>query len=238
MYLVSAYFDEGTEKRIRKYVNAVAQRTGCRFMTDNDIPPHMTIAQPAAPVCRTGDTAAGQAGKNESRLTCAGDGAQSGAEFIAGRIDRIIRDGIIGAGYIDVVSFGVFKPRVMFLTPVLNEYLFRMSASIDTALYDSSNDHKPAIDNGRPAAACSGQESEENKNTPKGSKNKQNKNYKNSYRPFSWLPHITIARGLSEPQMRQAFSCMQADFEVFTARIERIGLAESRPYTDIKVWEL
>ena len=49
---------------------------------------------------------------------------------------------------------------------------------------------------------------------------------------------VSLANGLSEPQMRQAFSCMQADFEMFTARIERIGLAESRPYTDIKVWKL
>ena len=232
MYLISAYFDEGTEERIRKYVDAVAQRTGCRFMVDNDIPPHMTIAQLAAPAYRIGDAEADQAGKNAGRLTCAGDGAQIEAEFIAGHIDRIIRDGVIGAGYIDVVSFGVFKPRVMFLTPVLNEYLFRMSADIDSAIY-GSNEYVSMIGTGRKAAACSGKWREENKNTPKRSKNGQN-----SYRPFSWLPHITIARGLSEPQMRQAFSCMQADFEVFTARIERIGLAESRPYTDIKVWEL
>ena len=232
MYLISAYFDEGTEERIRKYVDAVAQRTGCRFMMDNDIPPHMTIAQLAAPAYRTGDAAADQAGKNASRLTCAGDGAQTGAEFIAGRIDRIIRDGVIGAGFIDVVSFGVFKPRVMFLTPVLNEYLFRMSADIDSAIY-GSKENVSMTGTGRKAAACSGKWREESINTPKRSKNE-----KNSYRPFSWLPHITIARGLSEPQMRQAFSCMQADFEMFTARIERIGLAESRPYTDIKVWKL
>ena len=64
MYLISAYFDEGTEERIRKYVDAVAQRTGCRFMVDNDIPPHMTIAQLAAPAYRTGEAAADQAGKN------------------------------------------------------------------------------------------------------------------------------------------------------------------------------
>lgn len=232
MYLISAYFDDGTEERIRKYVDAVAQRTGCRFMVDNDIPPHMTIAQLAAPAYRTGEAAADQAGKNAGRLTCAGDGAQTGTEFIVRRIDRIIRDSVIGAGYIDVVSFGVFKPRVMFLTPVLNEYLFRMSADIDSAIY-GSNANVSMTGTGRKAAACSGKWREESMNTPKRSKND-----KNSYRPFSWLPHITIARGLSEPQMRQAFSCMQADFEMFTARIERIGLAESRPYTDIKVWKL
>ena len=232
MYLISAYFDEGTEERIRKYVDAVAQRTGCRFMVDNDIPPHMTIAQIAASAYRTGEAAADQAGKNAGRLTCAGDGAQTGAEFIAGRIDGIIRDSVIGAGYIDGVSFGVFKPRVMFLTPILNEYLFRMSADIDSAIY-GSNENVSRTGTGRKAAACSGKGREESINPRKRSKNE-----KNSYRPFSWLPHITIARGLGEPQMRQAFSCMQADFEMFTARIERIGLAESRPYTDIKVWKL
>lgn len=238
MYLVSAYFDEGTDKRIRKYVNAVAQRTGCKFMVDNDIPPHMTIAQSAAPYGRAAKRPADTADIHAGRAICAGDGAQSGAEFIAERIDRIIRDGVIGAGYIDVVSFGVFKPRVMFLTPVLNEYLFRMSADIDRAVNYRSDDYECMINDRRAAAACSEKGCAENKNTPKQSKNRQLRNDKNSCSPFNWLPHITIARGLSEPQMRQAFSCMQADFEVFTARIKRIGLAESRPYTDIKVWEL
>ncbi len=201
MYLISAYFDDKTEKRIQKYIDAVAARTGCGFMVDNNIPPHITLAQ--------------YAGSAPGRGCGAGDGGEVRGSFIAERIeeriDELIRAGKIGSGSIDVVSFGVFKPRVMFLTPVLNEYLFNISLALNEAL---------------------------NKNTPKRSKMERGKIQKDNYTPFNWLPHITIARGLSEPQMRQAFSCMQADFEIFSARIERIGLAESRPYTDIKVWEL
>lgn len=198
MYLISAYFGDKTEKRIQKYIDAVAARTGCGFMVDNNIPPHITLAQ-----CDSDAPAI-------ERGCGAGDGGEVRGSFIAERIeeriDELISAGKIGSGSIDVVSFGVFKPRVMFLTPVLNEYLFNISLVLNEAL---------------------------NKNTPKGSKIQ-----KDNYMPFNWLPHITIARGLSEPQMRQAFSCMQADFEIFSAPIERIGLAESRPYTDIKVWEL
>lgn len=186
MYLVSAYFDQNSENRMQKYIDAAAGRTGCRFMIENNIPPHMTMAQ----------INGGGAG--------AGDGALYDAGDISGVLDEVIADGRVSSGVIDIVSFGVFKPKVMFLTPVLNEYLFNMSAALDEALVGAFG---PEAVGGR-------------------------------YRPFSWLPHITIARGLSEPQMRQAFSCMQADHSVFRARIERIGLAESRPYKDIKVWDL
>ncbi len=201
MYLVSAYFDDKTEKRIQKYIDAVAARTGCRFMVDNNIPPHITLAQ--------------YNGNAPGRGCGAGDGGEARGAFIAEhigeRIDELISAGSIGAGSIDIVSFGVFKPRVMFLTPVLNEYLFNMSLVLNEVL---------------------------NQNTPKRCKIRSTKIQKDNYRPFNWLPHITIARGLSEPQMRQAFSYMQANFEIFSTRIERLGLAESRPYTDIKVWEL
>ncbi len=172
----------------------------------------------------------------------AGDGGEARgafiAEYIGERIDELIRAGSIGAGSIDIVSFGVFKPRVMFLTPVLNEYLFNMSLVINKTLQVGSNNGEYVMNTVRDAAACSGADKFRNKNTPKRCKIESGKIQKDNYRPFNWLPHITIARGLSEPQMRQAFSCMQADFEIFSARIEHIGLAESRPYTDITVWEL
>ena len=44
MYLISAYFDEESDRTIRRYIEKVAEKTGNRFMIDNNVPPHMTIS--------------------------------------------------------------------------------------------------------------------------------------------------------------------------------------------------
>ncbi len=44
MYLISIYFDDTTNKKIQRYIDIVAERTGNRFMTDGKVPPHMTIS--------------------------------------------------------------------------------------------------------------------------------------------------------------------------------------------------
>ena len=43
MYLVSVYFDDKSNKIISDYINKIAQKTGNIFMTDNHVPPHLTI---------------------------------------------------------------------------------------------------------------------------------------------------------------------------------------------------
>lgn len=60
----------------------------------------------------------------------------------------------------------------------------------------------------------------------------------NLYRPFGWVPHTTIGRTLSEEQMRKGFQVLQANFQPFSGRIVRVGLAQSNPYRDIRIWEL
>ena len=44
MYLVSVYFDDETNKRIQRYINAVAEKTRNTFMTDGNVPPHITVS--------------------------------------------------------------------------------------------------------------------------------------------------------------------------------------------------
>ncbi len=44
MYLVSAYFDEESDRIIRRHIDRVADKTGNSFMLDNAVPPHMTIS--------------------------------------------------------------------------------------------------------------------------------------------------------------------------------------------------
>lgn len=58
------------------------------------------------------------------------------------------------------------------------------------------------------------------------------------YQPFSWLPHTTIARKLTEEQMMTAFRVLQANFEPFSGQVTRVGLAKNNPHQDIKVWKL
>ena len=52
-------------------------------------------------------------------------------------------------------------------------------------------------------------------------------------RPFSWMPHITIGRELSQTQLLQAFEIMQKQFAPFKGKVVKMGLAKTNPYMDI-----
>lgn len=57
------------------------------------------------------------------------------------------------------------------------------------------------------------------------------------YQPFSWIPHSTIGKRLSQEELREAFAVMQEQFGVFRGTAAGIGLARTNPYTDIcRVW--
>lgn len=103
---------------------------------------------------------------------------------------------------IEWVTVGTF-PTVIFIQPVLNEYLHKLSSVI----YDSIS-QVPDI--------------------------KVSKYYK----PFSWLPHATIAKQLSEEEIRKAFDTLQKSFHSFEGEVVRIELAKKNPYHVIASWEL
>ena len=100
------------------------------------------------------------------------------------------------------VTVGAF-PTVIFIQPVLNEYLHNLSCMIYDRIVSIPN-------------------------------TKINKFYK----PFNWLPHATIAKQLSEEEMRKAFEVLQKSFGMFEGEIVRIELAKKNPYRVIKSWEL
>ena len=60
----------------------------------------------------------------------------------------------------------------------------------------------------------------------------------NRYQPYTWLPHTTVARTLSDEQMIKGFRVLQANFRPFCGRVIKAGLAQSNPYHDIKTWRL
>ena len=102
---------------------------------------------------------------------------------------------------IEWVTVGTF-PTVIFIQPVLNEYLHNISS----AIY------------------------EEITNVP-------NTKISKYYKPFSWLPHVTIAKQLSEVEMRKAFDVLQKSFGTFEGEVVRIELAKKKPYRVITSWE-
>ena len=172
MYLISVYFDKKTEERIQSYINTVGMSCGNIFMTDNCVPPHMTISAFES--------------LKEDEIVAALDNALS----------------YIKRNKIEWVTVGTF-PTVIFIQPVLNEYLHNIS----TEIYDVIV------------------------NVP-------NTKISKYYKPFSLLPHATIAKQLSEEEMRKAFDVLQKNFTAFEGEVVRIELAKKNPYRVIANWEL
>jgi len=173
MYLISIYFDEKTDKQIQKLMVQIAEKTGNTFIQNHHVPPHITVA-----AIETRDENVAIAALEE----CVQKLQQGKLRFI---------------------SVGAFFPQVLYLQPVLNEYLHELSCSVNTAVKDL------------PETIVSPY-----------------------YQPFSWLPHVTLAKQLSREQMLVAFETMQKRFASFEGIVTRIGIAKTNPHRDIKVWEL
>ena len=100
MYLISIYFDEKTNKNIQNLITKVAKKTGNDFMIEGNVPPHITISAFETK----------QETEVSERLAVVASGLQQGK--------------------LRWVSVGSFLPNVIFIAPVLNEYLQNMTQSI------------------------------------------------------------------------------------------------------------
>ncbi len=100
MYLISIYFDEKTNKVIQSYINQVAERTGNKFMTEGNVPPHITIS-------------AFETKKPEQVIE---------------KLEMAVQK--IKGGTITWASIGAFLPYVLYIAPVLNAYLHELSETI------------------------------------------------------------------------------------------------------------
>lgn len=96
MYLVSLYFDEKTDKTIQRYMDIVAEKTGNTFMLDKNVPPHLTIS-------------AFETKQEEEAIVC---------------LDDVVYQ--MKCGRLQWVSVGGFLPYVIYIAPVLNEYLHEL----------------------------------------------------------------------------------------------------------------
>lgn len=101
MYLISIYFDENTENKIRQLIYKVVEKSGNRYMVEAKVPPHITISAFET--------------EQENKVI----------ELFDGKIQEI------KSGKLQWVSIGVFNPHVIFLSVVLNEYLHNLSILVN-----------------------------------------------------------------------------------------------------------
>ena len=172
MYLISAYFDENTNRVLQGYIEKVVKATGNDFMVANHVPPHLTLSAIEA----------------------------RSVDVLAPAFDKL--EGKISRGDISLITVGQLMPKVLYVSPYLNEYL----QNLEQQVFDCF------------------------KNIP-------DTTISNFYRPFSWLPHITLAKTLNKEQMLAAVQTM-LDFQRIDASIVRIGLAKVNPHEDVSLIDL
>lgn len=102
-YLVSLYFDDKTNQQILKHMATVAETTGNDYMPEHKVPPHITISS-----FETEDS-----------------------EAIKEVLHNCLADSV--KGEVQWVGTGAFQSSVLYLAPVLNEYLQEFMQ----AVYDS-----------------------------------------------------------------------------------------------------
>jgi len=103
-YAVTLEFDKKTETIIQEMIDEVAMTTGCDYMKQCKIPPHVTVC------CLIGD--------NEESLL-------SEMEQIAASMTK---------GSVCFANIGVFNPLVIYLGPVMNTFLQNTCRTVNERL--------------------------------------------------------------------------------------------------------
>ena len=109
MYLISIYFDEKTDKRIRSYMTQIAKHTENTAMIQGEVPPHLTIS-------------------------AFGADSEEEAREIFYKVSRNVKP-----GNLQWAAVGAFLPQVIYLSPVLNEYLQNVSEITYKEVVSSKN---------------------------------------------------------------------------------------------------
>ena len=101
-YAIVLYFNEKTEEIINSLIKNIANKTGNKYMVDNKIPPHITI----------------------SLFHYDGE-IDTVMEIIENNISFFHKNNITTA------SIGIFNPSVLFIAPVINDYLLELNKRIN-----------------------------------------------------------------------------------------------------------
>ena len=103
-YAVTLEFDKETEYKIQELIDEVAKAAGCDYMKQSKIPPHVTVSALVS--------------DNEEALLLE-------MESIAETMKK---------GAVWFASIGVFNPLVIYLSPVMNEFLQNTCRTVNERL--------------------------------------------------------------------------------------------------------
>ena len=103
MYLISLYFDMETDKTLSSIMENVAVITGNTHMIEGHIPPHITVGMVNSP--------------DENRVMSIFEKCVTG----------------LSCGDIQIAGIGLFRKSVVYLQPVLNQYLHKISVTVNEA---------------------------------------------------------------------------------------------------------
>lgn len=103
-FAVTLEFDKESENKMQEMIDEVARVTGCDFMKQQNVPPHVTVC------CLEGE--------NEEVLL-------SEMEKIASSMRKSM---------VRFANIGVFNPLVIYLGPIMNEFLLNTCRTINERL--------------------------------------------------------------------------------------------------------
>ena len=104
-YAIVLYFDEKKEETINSLIKKIANKNGNNYMVDNKIPPHITIS-----------------------LFQYNEKIDTVIEIIENNISFLHKNNIT------IASIGIFNPSVLFIVPVINDYLLELNKNINEIL--------------------------------------------------------------------------------------------------------
>lgn len=104
MYLISVYFDNTTTKRMQTLIGQIAAASGNHYMTDKQVPPHLTLSSIEA----------------------------RSVEVLIPAVKEL--EGTLRRGTVQFVTVGQLFPYVLYTMPVLNPYLQGLSEQVHDAV--------------------------------------------------------------------------------------------------------
>jgi 2'-5' RNA ligase len=100
-YAVVLCFNKTVEDKINSLIHQIANETGNKYMVDNNIPPHVTIS-----------------------LFKYDEDIDTIIKIVENNISKFNKNKI------GIASIGIFNPNVLFLSPIMNDYLIESNKNI------------------------------------------------------------------------------------------------------------
>jgi len=109
-YAVVLYFNKTAEDKINSLIFKIANKTGNKYMVDNNIPPHITIS-----------------------LFKYNEEIDTIINIVENNISKFNKNKI------GIASIGIFNPNVLFLSPIMNDYLIESNKIISKIIDKNDN---------------------------------------------------------------------------------------------------